>query len=394
MRIVLRSTALLVLVSSSFFLAAFGQSPMPVSATKEVTLPPPAPAGATSLVPQKFASAVAEVPPNTPIVTLRGICDNAPASKRAATKSSAAKNAAKSCKTVITKAQMDALLDALMPNATPDSRRQFALNYIRMLAASGVATEKTLWKYPAVAQELKARVEFARIQVMAGSLYNRVEKLAEDVQESEIQSYYTGHPEIFTLAEVQRISLTKASAKGLPVDLAELKTKAEEFRARAEKGEDFDQLQKEASQAFNPNSAVPPTKMSMVRRNGLQQAEAVVFGLKPGEVSPVLDAMGALEILKLVSWKPVPLESVRADIKTALTNGHLQLIMKDATRGVTADFNLAYLGVPTAPELFLTPSLRPISKPGMNPGMDPKMATGRPGTGEMQRRPSLATPLP
>jgi hypothetical protein len=323
---------------------------------------------------------VTEIPANAPIVTLKGICDGAPASK-AATKNAATKKTAKSCTTVVTKAQMDALVDVLMPNATLDARRQFALNYIRLLAASKVATEKNLWKYPAVAKELEARVEFARMQVMAGSLYQRVEKLAEDVQESEIQSYYSGHPEIFTLAEVQRILLPKAAAKGLPVDLAALKTKAEEFRARAEKGEDFDQLQKEASQAFNPNATVPPTQMSMARRNGLPQAEAVVFSLKPGEVSPVVDAMGALEILKLVSWKPVPLDSVRADIKTALTNGHLQLIMKDATHGVTADFNLAYLGVPTTPELFLTPSLRPLSKPGVNPGMDPRMAGGRPGVG-------------
>lgn len=398
MRIVLRSTALLVLVSSSFFLSAFGQSPMPVSATKEVTLPPPAPAGATSLVPQKVASAVVEVPTDTPIVTLQGVCDGAPASKTAATKSSAAKNAAKSCKTVITKAQMDALLDALMPNATPDSRRQFALNYIRMLAASGVATEKNLWKDPAVAKELEARVEFTRMQVMAGSLYHRVEKLAEDVQESEIKSYYDDHAATYTQGEVQRITVMKAAVAGTPLDPAMLRTKAEELRARAVKGEDFDQLQKEAVQAFNPGGTVPPTKVATTRRSGLLATEGVVFDLKPGEVTPLVESQGAFEILKLVSRQAVPLESVRAEIKSGLTNGHLQLIMKDATKGVTANFNLAYLGLSSTPELFLSPSLRPPTKPGtgsgVNPGMDPRMAGGRPGSGGMQRRHTVAMPAP
>ena len=61
-----------------------------------------------------------------------------------------------------------------------------------------------------------------------------------------------------------------------------------------------------------------------------------MFDLPPGEVTPVIETQGALEILKLVSAKPVPLDTVRDEIKIALTNGHLMIIMKDATEGVSA----------------------------------------------------------
>jgi hypothetical protein len=232
------------------------------------------------------------------------------------------------------------------------------------------------------------------MQVMASSLYRRVEKLAEDVQESELSSYYAEHSAAFTQGEIQRIVLLKANASGSPVDLVMLKSKAEELRARAAKGEDFEALQKEAA-ALNSGSSPSWTKTATVHRGGLPSVEAGVFDVKPGEVTPVVDASGAFEILKLLSLKPIPLDSVRAELKTALTNGHLQLLMKDATNDVTANFDLAYLSLPSAPELFLTPSLRSPSAaaaagPGNASGMaqEPRGAR-RPGPGQQRAFPMV-----
>jgi hypothetical protein len=144
---------------------------------------------------------------------------------------------------------------------------------------------------------------------------------------------------------------------------------------------------KEAA-ALSSGPSTSWTKTATVHRGGLPPAEAGVFDVKPGEVTPVVDASGAFEILKLVSLKPVPLDSVRAELKTALTNGHLQLLMKDATKGVTANFDLAYLSLPSAPELFLSPSLRsPSGTPAMRSAVGPGMAQG-PG-GMPRRRPGM-----
>jgi len=191
MRIQIRGFSLLVFLLLSLAMlslagSTLGQTPVPVSTTKEVTVPAPTPAAASALVPQKAAPA--QIAPDTPIVTLQGICEETgkvAVRKPGAAKSAAAKTKAKTCKTVITRAQMDSMLDILLPDSNPDQRHQFALNYIRMLAASSVALEKHLDYDPAVQKEMGARVQFTRMQVMASSLYHRVEKLAADVQEAE-----------------------------------------------------------------------------------------------------------------------------------------------------------------------------------------------------------------
>ena len=372
MRIALRTAAIFALAAS-----LFGQTPVPVSTTNEATLPPATAAAHTALVPQKAAPAAAEIAPGTPIVILQGICAAAPAAKGAA-----AKAKPKSCKTVITKAEMEAMLDILVPGAAPEMRHQFALNYIRMLAASSIAQEKRLSNDPAVAKELEVRTQFTRMQVMASSLYKRVEKLGDDVSESELQSYYSEHAASFVQGDVERLLFPRMSSAGSPVDPALLKAKVEEIKVRADKGEEFEALQKDIVKALSAIASLPPTKMPMIRKVALTPLEAKVFDLKPGELTEPLESASGFEILKLVTLKPIPLDAVRAELKMALTNGHLQLIMKDATQGVTANFNLAYLNLPSAPELFLSPSLRPPagSKPGMNAGM-----AGRPGAGPNQR---------
>ena len=419
MRIVLRFGFLALIVP-----ALFGQVPssaapsqpagdkalLPVSTAKEVALP--AAAASSSLAQPKAMPAVTDVESNAPVVTLQGVCDGAPGTKSPASGRSSVKSAVKSaakasarpgtaakatlqggkdCKTVVTKAEMDAMMDLLLPGASPEQRRGFALNYIRMLAASGVAKEKLLDHDPAVARELEARTAFTRMQVLAGSLYRRIETLAQDVQDAEIQNYYNQEAGNLIEGEVQRLSLSKLGPRGTQVDLAALRTKAVEYHARAAKGEDLEQMQKEI-QAANPGISVPPTKTATVRRNNLLPEEAVVFNLKPGEITPVVDARGAFEILRLVSVKPIPLETLRADIKTALANGHLQLLMKDATKDVTAKFNLMYLQLPKTPELFLPPSPKPLR--AASNGMTGMAPGSRPGAGIPAGGASTGEPVP
>lgn len=387
MRVLLRFTSIFFLVPTFLAAVVIAQTPMPVSTNKEATLPPAPAAGATALSPQK-APTVADLPASTPIATLHGVCEGTTAAPKAPAKArvkATAKTApSKTCQTVITKGEMDSLMDLLIPGANAEQRHGFALNYVRMLAASSVAKEKRLDHDPAVGKELEARMAFTRMQVMASSLYKRVETLAQDVQDSEIQSYYHEQEANFVQGDVRRITLAKAATPGTAVDPVMLKQRAQEIRERAAKGEDFDQLQKEVM--ANPDAKAPPTRIPTARRATLLPAEAVVFDLKPGEVTPVVDTQGAFEILKLASLATIPLESLRADIKTALTNGHLQLIMKDATKGVTANFDLAYLDLPKAPELFLAPTLRPL--PRTSPG-----ASATRGQGPMTAPAAQAAPV-
>ena len=75
----------------------------------------------------KPVSPTLEVAPETPVVTLEGVCDRPQVA------------GAKGCKTVITRAQLDSMIELLAPETPQSARHQFAINYARLLAASEVA---------------------------------------------------------------------------------------------------------------------------------------------------------------------------------------------------------------------------------------------------------------
>jgi PPIC-type PPIASE domain len=283
-----------------------------------------------------------EVPPDTQVITLEGVCDH---SRVPATKD---------CKTVITRAQMDSIIDLLAPGTPQGARPQFAINYVRLLAASGVAQREHLEKDPVVANELEAQLKLVRMQVLANTLYHQMQEQADNVPISEIQKYYTDHQANFDQGKVWRLYVPNsiAGTNGQPLDASAIKAKAEELRERAAAGEDFDQLQREVYKNLGINVAPPLTKLNMVRRTSLPQDEAKVFDLNVGELSPVLESGSALVILKLESKQSMPVESAGPEIKSILQRDRRQHELQSAANNVKAQFNLKYLDMPSAPELF------------------------------------------
>jgi hypothetical protein len=296
----------------------------------------------------------AEGPPDAPVVTLEGVCD------------AGQKHAAKSgCRTVITRAQMESLESALWLDTSPAASRQFAINYARLLAASTVAQRQHLEKDPAVIKKLETQLTLVRMQVLANALYHRIEEQAENALTSEIQKYYTEHLASFEQGVVRRLSIPTSAqtTSGQVLEASVVKAKAEELRARAAAGEDFDQLQQAAYKDLGIKSVPASTKLNMLRRSNLPPDEARVFDLKPGDVSQVLESsMGALVILKLESKQPVPLENASSEIKSLMQRELLHEQLERATKGVKAQFNLKYLDMPSAPELFPTPVLSQESR--------------------------------
>jgi len=267
---------------------------------------------------------------------------------------------------------MDSMIDLLAPGTPPDARPQVAIKYARLLAASGVAQREHLEKDPVVANELEAQLKLVRLQVLANTLYHQMQEQAENVPMSEIQKYYTDHQADFDQGEVWRLYVPRsiAGTSGQPLEASAIKAKADELRERAAAGEDFDQLQREAYKNLGINVAPPPTKLDMVRRTSLSPDEATVFDLKAGEVSPVLESGGALVILKLASKQSIPFESAGPEIKSILQRDRLQHELQSAANNVKAQFNLKYLDMPTAPELF-TPSA--LAQPGAKPGTESEL---------------------
>jgi hypothetical protein len=161
---------------------------------------------------------------------------------------------------------------------------------------------------------------------------------------------------------------------GRPLERAAAKSEMEQLRTRAVAGEDLNQLQLDAYQHLHIQAMPPPVNVMTLQPGTLQGDEAKVLALNPGEFSPVLDLPAAFAVIKIESKDPTPLESVRQEIETALRRDGLQSEVSKRTKGITAQFNLEYFGMPAQPDIFgVTVIIPPASRPGI-----PLTPTNRP----------------
>jgi PPIC-type PPIASE domain len=289
-----------------------------------------------------------KIPPDAPVVILERPCDQ----PRKGTRQS-------DCKSVVTRAEIDSLLDVLQPNATPEAQRQFAVDYARLVAASEAAKRRHLDADPAVAKQVQMQQELVYMQVLANTLYRQIEAEASNVPIPEIENYYSEHQLEFEQGELRRLVVPKQiSTPGAPpLDASILKTKAEELQARAAAGEDFNKLQQSAYEDLGIKGATSSTKLGMMRRANLSAEESKVFDLDLGQVTQVLDSPSAFLVLKLETKKLLSLEDAKAEIIPFLQRERARQEIRDATESGKAQFNLQYLGLASAPELFPPPQV-------------------------------------
>jgi hypothetical protein len=228
-----------------------------------------------------------------------------------------------------------------------------------MLAGSELAHRKHLESNPTVAKEIKAREKMARMQVLTSALYKKFESQGE-ISPSEIQEYYSKHVDEYEQAEVQRLVLPKSALteSGRTLDLATVKTVAESMRERARAGADFTELEQEAYKNLGIKNEVPPIGQITLERKSLPPDQAKVFDLKPGEVSEVLDSYTSFVVMKLISRKTIPFEQARPELESTLQSQRMLREFQAADQSVKAEFNLEYLGLASAPNLFPPPGTR------------------------------------
>src|SRR5207244_12606974 len=88
--------------------------------------------------PAPKAAEAAQVPPDAPVITSKNVCDNATAE--------AAKSA--DCKTVVTRAEFERLLNAVAPQIPANARRQVATKYANLIVMAHEARKMGLDKVP------------------------------------------------------------------------------------------------------------------------------------------------------------------------------------------------------------------------------------------------------
>jgi hypothetical protein len=307
----------------------------------------------------------AGVPGSAAVITIPGMCDKPPADK----------SKRSDCKTVVTRAEFERLVNAVAPDLPPANRKQLATQYGVALVMVHKAHEMGL------DQGLKFQelMRLARIGVLTKELTQNLQEKADQVSDADIAKYYHDNEAAFEEVELQRvfIPLSKQSAddKKASADDAKklqqesedaMKKLADSLRARAAAGEDFEELQEEASAAASLKGK-PPTRLGKVRRTSLPQDQGDVFNLKPGETSPLIMTPNGYLVYKAGAKDTLTLDRVSEEIASTLSAQRMQDSMLTIQKS----------GVPELNEKYFVEAA-PAGPPGSDPGAAGPPTPGRP----------------
>jgi hypothetical protein len=313
---------------------------------------------------------LAEVPATAPVVTVNGFCKTAEKTEN------------KDCKTVLLRSEMDRIVALLAPSASHASPQQIAVSYVRVLAAAELADERNLENDPAVAKDLEGLEGLARQLVLAKAFYKQVEQHAANPTVAEMQQYYAAHQQQFEEGEVWRLSVPKSSVArgGGRIDPAELKAVMDGLHRQAVLGYDFDQIQLQAYKDLNIAQIPPTTRLTAARRSSMPPDQGQIFDLQPGEISEVIDSYTSVMILKLVSKRTTPFDSVEPEIRNELKHAVMLKELQEASKRVTAEFNLKYIGMSAQPSLFPSSGSLLLFSPSPVPAVRRKRPSPHPQT--------------
>ena len=313
--------------------------------------------------------------PDTPIITITGVCDTPP------TKTGTAAKPKGECKTVVTRAQFEEIANALQPNMNAATKKRLADIYPKMLVMAHEARKRGVENDP----KFKQILQFARLQILAQQLSQSVKEDADKVPEAEISKYYKDNASAFEQADLQRLYIPKdkqrepaADNKEDPAKQAEaqktneeaMKKEADSLQTRAAGGEDFDKLQKEAFDMAGVKGAPPTTKIGKLTRNELPVNHRAVLDLNTGQVSQVMAEPNGYYIYKVVSKDTKPLEQAHDQIRTTLAQQRMQDMMEGIQQSAKTTLNEAYFGPPATPAAGAGAGAPP--PPQMNPPAKPE----------------------
>ena len=346
------STPILVICLGAVLAAAQSSAPSvpaapapqaPASAQKSGSNPSPA----AKTAPKQPAAESKEVSPDAAVITIKGLCAKSAAKPAASKTASAAKPAATAskaaaCETVITRKQLELLIETVRPQLQPAQRRALAQQYAELLIMSTAAMNAGTEKEPKVQEQIR----LSKLQIVANAYSREIQQKESEVPPADIETYYKEHADKYEEAKLQRIYIPLVSEEGKPPDTAATKVLAEKIQQRAAAGEDFDKLQKEAF--ANSKGTAPSTDLGERRRGTLPpKQEEAVFALKPGDVSPALEEGSGFYIYKLVSKEEIPLDKVGDEIKSALSRERSREAVEKLRTSVQPTFNDAYFGPAT-----------------------------------------------
>jgi hypothetical protein len=317
----------------------------------------------TELVPD-----TSNVAPDAAVITVEGLCE----------KGAGGSGTPADCRTVITRAQFEKVLNAVQPNMPAPAKKQFANRYVAALFLAEKAHEAGLDKGP----DFDEKMEIARLQILASLGGNHIHEESAKVTDGEIEIYYRDHMADYKTISYDRLFIPKqkqvdpSAQKANDPDLKkqredsenEMKAEADKLRTRAAAGEDFAKLQQEADD-FGGYTQIKAsnTRVEKVRKERIPPSDASIFELKVGDVSQVMTDPSGFAVYKIAGVEDVPVASVHDEISRKLAIEREKAAMESVQKSTKLDDS--YFATPAAPA---APSLR-------NPGEPAPTATPAPG---------------
>lgn len=268
-----------------------------------------------------------EIAPDAPVITIPGVC-NGPAT------------GGKDCKTEVTRAQFEALANALaegQPGGVigKEMRQDLAQQYGQMLVFVHEAEQRRLDKDPAT----EVLLHFSRTQLMTERLLRSVQQ-TEKATQADIEKYYKDHSADYQGISLKRIMIPLAHSGG-KTKSEDVKALAEEMRKRLVAGEDAGKLQQEAYTRLGFKME-PPDTARVLRASALSQNEQSLAKLKAGEVSDVFTDEHAVKVFKSEGPVPLPLDQVRAEIRSTVETQKVKAADDAIQNGHTPELNAVY----------------------------------------------------
>ena len=302
---------------------------------------------------------VPDLPPETPVISIKGLCpaENSPAVSNKVPSTS-------DCGMTVTKQQFDNLVKAFNTNnqnVPPAQRRNLGQSYVELLIFSEAAKAAGVENTPAFLEVMRV----LRMKT-AGDLYrNQLAEQYRNPSQQEIEDYYKANQEKFEGAKLSRIFIPtnnpdpQATAEQKQNYQKKVSQVADDIQARAAKGEDMTKLQKEAYTTL-AIAATPPTTDLSVARHGTfpPKIDQEIFSHKAGEVFRSDEGTGHM-IYKVESKQTSPLESVKAEIIQQLFRQKMEAKTKELNSAVHTEYDERYFGPPVTPMQLKPPIPNP-----------------------------------
>jgi hypothetical protein len=281
----------------------------------------------------ELPASAASVKPSDTVITIGGACKS---------------GGETDCVTSVSREQFEKMATAIKPQMTTTARRNFAIQYARILAFSNQARALGLENEP----RFKEIMKFVTDQLLVEALNQHYSDEYSNPSDQKIEDYYNQNRDQFREADLQRIIIPSQPAA------AEVKKPTEEEeQAYVEKvrkewigGADPATLQKDALGRMGLHGSVPDVDLKNQTPGMIPSTQASVFNLKPGEISqPFVDA-GAAYIYKMISEQEKPLSEVKGQIAHTLHDQMMRDKIQELNESVKSTLNDAYFGPEPKPE--------------------------------------------